>query len=124
MDIFTTQLTRVAPNKIRPDKLKVKGLAKDAKLKSLDAEHEHLDGHEAYIVTQQHVERQFHSDNNEAEELQHSNQNTHAVDNETALSDAIDKSHVANIEYEEDSESSAKDDADKIKKIKHLDIFV
>lgn len=124
MDIFTTQLTRVAPNKIKPDKLKVKGLAKDAKLQSLDEEHEHFDGHEAYIVTQQHAERQFHSDNDEAEELQHSSQHTNEAQNETALSDAIDKSHVANIEYEEDSKSSAKDDANKVKKIKHLDIFV
>lgn len=128
MDIFTTQLTRVAPNKIKPDKLRVKGLAKDAKLKSLDAEHEHLDGHEGYIVTQQHAEKQFHSNNEEAEKLQHTNQNATAAEtesaNDIALSDAIDKSHVSNIEYEEGDAKSGKDKTDKVKKIKHLDIFV
>lgn len=32
MDIFTTQLARLAPNKIEPEKLRVKAIAKDARI--------------------------------------------------------------------------------------------
>jgi hypothetical protein len=38
MDIFTTQLTQVAPNKIEPEKLKVKALAKEAKIHPVNDE--------------------------------------------------------------------------------------
>jgi len=60
VDIFTTQLTRVAPNRIRPEKLKVKSLAKDASSQSIEQEHDHLDGHEENTVTHQHAQKQFH----------------------------------------------------------------
>ncbi|NMP31331.1 hypothetical protein HII17_07135 [Thalassotalea sp. M1531] len=72
MDIFTTQLTRVAPNRIRPNKLKVKSLAKEARSQSIDQEHDHLDEHEVNTVTHQHAEKQFshHKDEDIAEQKQ------------------------------------------------------
>lgn len=38
MDIFTTQLTRVMPVRIIPDKLKVKALVKEGKMQPLNAQ--------------------------------------------------------------------------------------
>ena len=35
MDIFTTQLTRVVPNKLQPSKLKVRALSKDEQINPL-----------------------------------------------------------------------------------------
>ena len=56
MDIFTTQLTRVVPVKIKPEKLKVKGLAKDAKSRKLDQSIDQNDGHEQHSVSQQYAQ--------------------------------------------------------------------
>ncbi|QOL24631.1 hypothetical protein LP316_09765 [Thalassotalea sp. LPB0316] len=41
MDIFTTQLRRVVPVRIKPEKLKVKALAKDSKVGKLSEEQDH-----------------------------------------------------------------------------------
>ncbi len=59
MDIFTTQLTRVVPVTVKPQKLKVKSLAKDAKSSKLDVEHDHMDGHDLNTVTQQHAQAKY-----------------------------------------------------------------
>lgn len=59
MDIFTTQLAKVVPASIKPEKLRVKGLAKDAKTRQLDGEKDHLDEHERNTVTQQHAEQKY-----------------------------------------------------------------
>lgn len=44
MDIFTTQLTKVRQVPIKPDKLRVKSLSKDASASALDEEKDHLTG--------------------------------------------------------------------------------
>lgn len=44
MDIFTTQLTKVRQVPIKPNKLRVKSLSKDASASALDEEKDHLTG--------------------------------------------------------------------------------
>ncbi|WP_286261701.1 hypothetical protein [Thalassotalea atypica] len=94
MDIFTTQLTRVVPVKIKPEKLKVKGLAKDAKTRKLDQEIDQNDGHEQDALAQQYAQ-DFYQQSAEKK----------------AQTDAVDKNN-----------STPKDDSDEPPH--HLDIFV
>jgi len=48
MDIFTTQLTKVAPNQIRPEKLRVKAIAKDARIHKLKDDVKELESEETW----------------------------------------------------------------------------
>lgn len=48
MDIFTTQLTKVAPNRIRPEKLRVKAIAKDARIHKLKDDVKELESEETW----------------------------------------------------------------------------
>lgn len=87
MDIFTTQLTRVSPNRIRPASQKVKNVAKEADTQALEEEHDHLDHHEESTVTHQHAEQQFHQHNSshdgeEAIENKESAEKDHDTDDE------------------------------------------
>ena len=60
MDIFTTQLTRVAPNQAKPSKQRVKAAAKDAQTRSLDEEADHLrdDVEDNVLLIEQEQKRQ------------------------------------------------------------------
>lgn len=60
MDIFTTQLTRVAPNQAKPTKQRVKAAAKDAQTRSLDEEADHLreDVEDNVLLIEQEQKRQ------------------------------------------------------------------
>ena len=49
MDIFTTVLTRVVPNPIKPADLKVKALLKDAPVGKLKEDLDHLENHKYYF---------------------------------------------------------------------------
>ena len=49
MDIFTTQLTRVQPQPIKPRSLKVRALSKDAASPKLKEDHDHLENHDCYF---------------------------------------------------------------------------
>ena len=49
MDIFTTQLTRVVPVKIKTEQLKVKALVKDAAASKLSDDTDHLENHDYYF---------------------------------------------------------------------------
>ena len=49
MDIFTTQLTRVVPVPIKPTKLKVKALVKEAATRALDETLDEIEPHESYV---------------------------------------------------------------------------
>ncbi|WP_448552722.1 hypothetical protein [Thalassotalea montiporae] len=59
MDIFTTQLAKLAPNRLQPKKLKVNRLTKQSPSKNIDEEHEHLDAHDTTTTTFQHAKQQF-----------------------------------------------------------------
>ena len=55
MDIFTTQLTRVVPVKIRTEQLKVKALVKDAAASKLSDDPDHLENHDYYFDTDSRI---------------------------------------------------------------------
>lgn len=59
MDIFTTQLAKVAPNRLQPKKLKVNRLTKQTPSKNIDEEHDHLDNHDKTTSTFQHAQQHF-----------------------------------------------------------------
>ncbi|WP_448214055.1 hypothetical protein [Colwellia sp. MEBiC06753] len=106
MDIFTTQLTRVAPNKIKADKLRVKRLSKDASTQSIDDEHDHMDEHERYTVTQQHGQKKYSQQ-------------------QASSSEAPDEEVIEDIDNElQTDQHKNKIEKDEDNKIQHLDIFV
>ena len=68
MDIFTTQLTKVRQNPIKPEKLRVKSLNKDAAARSLDEEMDHLDEPQRDIDKAQQFEQHYHQSTDEPKE--------------------------------------------------------
>ncbi len=135
MDIFTTQLTRVVPARLKPAKLKVKGLVKDAKSRALDEEQDHLDDHERNTITQQYGQAHYQQElakqkeNISTEEEGKSNPyaNIANLDTEHILPSehpSLEKSELMkNAKPHEKSSDSDKDKDDK-EHPPHLDIFV
>ena len=62
MDIFTTQLSNVRQTPIKPNKLRVKSLQKDAKARSLNEEKDHLSGETS--SSDLHIHQYQHDDDN------------------------------------------------------------
>jgi len=71
MDIFTTQLARLVPVRIKPEKLKVKALAKDGGVGKLSEEHDPHLKDEVDVYIQSHQSEQSSS---EVEEQSHQSQ--------------------------------------------------
>lgn len=135
MDIFTTQLTRVVPVVIKPEKLKVKSLAKDEKLGKLDQKHDQLDEHELTSVTQQSAQAQYkNKENNENKEheeehlaqpeetLHVSADNIEASEHPSFTKAELLQGHTEVVDSSDISDDK-QEDKDKAK-IKHLDLFV
>lgn len=95
MDIFTTQLRRVVPVRIKPEKLKVKALAKDDRVGKID-------------------EEQDHSLKDEVDVYIHNQQDEHSSDSEMH--------HASDISQEDADKSTSKDNEKS--KGNRLDIFV
>ncbi|MFT6900418.1 MAG: hypothetical protein ACJAXS_000580 [Colwellia sp.] len=49
MDIFTTVLTRVVQVQIKPERLRVKALAKEPSINKLTDDPDHIESHENYV---------------------------------------------------------------------------
>lgn len=113
MDIFTTQLTRVRQVPIKPSKLRVKSLAKEAKTRTLDEEKDHLDEHELNTATQQYAENYFREN---AEE-----QDSSDSDLEHKLSQSAGEAAKASVNEDRSDKTGADDDKNDHP---HLDIFV
>ena len=111
MDIFTTQLTRVVPNRLKPAKLKVKGLAKEARSQNIDQEHDHLDEHDKTTATYQRAHEQF-SPHGEINPDAEQGENDQQAGNQQQLADKA---------KDEKSQDDNKDDEPPIK---HFDLFV
>lgn len=134
MDIFTTQLTRVVPARLKPTKLKVKGLAKDAKSRALDEEQDHLDGHERNTITQQYGQAHYQQDiakqnKDVGEEEAESNPyaNIANLDTEHILPSehpSIEKSDLIKSAKSHEKTSDSDKDKDDKDQPPHLDIFV
>ncbi|REL26443.1 hypothetical protein DXX93_07520 [Thalassotalea euphylliae] len=97
MDIFTTQLAKLAPNRLQPKKLKVNRLTKQSPAKNIDEEREHLDAHDTTTTTFQHAKQQF-SDVVDAEIAHQQNANADddkgIVDNEKSPLSAEASQHA------------------------------
>lgn len=63
MDIFTTALTKVRSTPIKPEKLRVKSLKKEAAIKSLTDNENHLEEHELYSIEEKEKEKEKSDDN-------------------------------------------------------------
>lgn len=103
MDIFTTQLTRVVPVTIKPEKLKVKALVKEANIREFEEELDHLDGHEQTVEKPKYK----HKDSDQQS----------AKDNK--------ETELDNVIPDASSESSIRQDkGDDDEEVHHLDIYV
>lgn len=124
MDIFTTQLVKVRQTPIKPSRLKVKGLAKDAQARTLDEEKDHLLGEtqseELHPLLKQAKQDLSQEHNHQGE---HDDTNTKP---ETELVAAEDDQHLLTYEKYPSTSSNKteeKDDDDK-NQPPHLDLFV
>jgi hypothetical protein len=64
MDIFTTQLTRLQPVPIKPEKLKVKALSKDSAIRKLKEQTKEFEADE-YLPTGQQIDDHHESDSSQ-----------------------------------------------------------
>ncbi|MFQ3209305.1 MAG: hypothetical protein ACI9U5_001402 [Colwellia sp.] len=117
MDIFTTQLTRVVPVPIKPVRIKVKALLKDAANTKLSHDPDHLENHEYYFAKE---DEQYHSCQQEAK--QHSFKEQHAQQ----------KTDIGELEFNDDElaakksialEALDKETNQTNNKPKHLDLY-
>lgn len=125
MDIFTTQLTRVVPVTIQPEKLKVKALLKGEPLGELKDDMKELTASDYafyHNASQKQQEQQKQSSNNptrNADVLDEEEQLAAVRDIEVAQS--YDKKILLDNKNLSDKEPSG---STKKEKLKHFDIFV
>lgn len=122
MDIFTTVLTKVRPTPIKPEKLRVKALEKDAETQKLKEDHDHLEDHDLYFIKgkkqrdskQEQPQAKQHSKASSsqvnAEEHEFSDENI--IPSESVITDKQEILHP-NKPHDDDEED-----------IKHLDIYI
>lgn len=108
MDIFTTQLTKIRQQPIKPEKLRVKSLKKDAQTRALNEEKDHLTGE-----TQSpdlHITHYEHDD--EANSSEPESYSLKSIKSETPISDGVD--------INDDEDENKKDAGEN----RHIDLFV
>lgn len=118
MDIFTTALTKVRAVPIKPEKLRVKSLHKEAAAKPLSEDDEHIEGHQLYFVREkQEDEQQEFAENNENNSTRPEGSN--AVESPQVVADEgnllLHKEDITHPKKEQD-----KPDQD----TPHLDIYI
>ncbi len=116
MDIFTTALAQIRSNPIKPEKLRVKALRKEAATNELTDDIDHLEDHQLFFVDekthrQQKQQQQQTPEQKTKSTLATSNQDVAASDDVIVHKQDILHPH-----------SSHDDDEDQ--DIKHLDIYI
>ncbi|MDO6447092.1 hypothetical protein Q4493_15075 [Colwellia sp. 1_MG-2023] len=124
MDIFTTVLTKVRPTPIKPEKLRVKALKKDAETQKLKEDHDHVENHDLYFIKgkKQHDSKQ---DSQQAKQGQGSNDETTTIkaeEDEFTDENIIPTESVITDKQDILHPKKAHDDDEE--NIKHLDIFI
>ncbi len=106
MDIFTTALTRVVPEPIKPANLKVKALLKEAATGKLKEDLDHLENHEYYFA-EKPAEKEEPASADEQE-------------GETAAKNASADENL----NEDDVKKSEQEINESKEEVKHLDLYV
>ena len=109
MDIFTTQLTRVVQEPIKPANIKVKALLKDAANAKLKEDPDHLENHEYYFTSDSD---QYHSSKDGAKQ-EPKEQQAHPEEEEPAQTEVVTQKAT-----ESDTTTGAQKN-----KPKHLDLY-
>lgn len=104
MDIFTTALTKVRLTPIKPEKLRVKSLKKEAATKELSDDIDHLEDHDLYFVEEKNKEK-------------------NKKNQQSASHDSSDEEPVI-LHKQDILHPKTHDHDDKVDDDKHLDIFV
>ncbi|WP_286235226.1 hypothetical protein [Thalassotalea sediminis] len=119
MDIFTTALTRVRTTPIKPDKLRVKSLSKQAATKALSDDLDHLEDHELYFVkdAHSHAEQQQESPTEQETKANSESESPQYVVDEIVEPEILHKQDVLHPKHQEEDKD---DDDDQ----PHLDIYV
>lgn len=122
MDIFTTALTKVRPTPIKPEKLRVKALAKEPETRELTEDLDHLEDHDLYFIKEkkrgdqkqhpQQENQQSKSTSACTEQESHEFTDKNIVPSESVITDKQEILHPHKEKGEDD------------KDVKHLDIFV
>lgn len=139
MDIFTTALTKVRATPIKPEKLRVKALRKDAAASKLTDDENHLEQHDIYFVEENahkksksqqqnhssHVEKdENHKAEKEPLEAQHSeiDSDDEGFEQGIIASESVitHKQEILHPKKQHDDLTDNEGDEE----IKHLDIFI
>jgi GTPase involved in cell partitioning and DNA repair len=118
MDIFTTVLTRVVSVPIKPERLRVKPLTKEAAINELTDDLDHLENHEHYVVL-----AKKDSDQKEHQENKKKHQSTSAVIADTIVDNTHDDTDNV-ITHKDELTHPKKSHDEPDEDITHLDIFV
>lgn len=114
MDIFTTQLTRVVPVPIKPAKLKVKALLKDAGAGKLKEDLDHLENHDYY----------FNQSDESIQALKDEQEHQSTKDDEKNAESSNQIKDDAKKKAEQSSEKANHDEVIEVDGVKHLDLYV
>ncbi|MDO6427860.1 hypothetical protein Q4489_12600 [Thalassotalea sp. 1_MG-2023] len=118
MDIFTTALTKVRPTPIKPDKLRVKSLSKQAATKALSDDVDHVEDHHLYFVKDSQSDQKSAHSNVQAPEADQEQTPPQYVVDEVVEPEILHKQDVLHPKPSQDKND--KDDDEK----PHLDIYV
>ena len=121
MDIFTTALTRVRTTPIKPDKLRVKSLSKQAATKALSDDLDHLEDHELYFVKDAHSQTKQQQESLTEQETKPNSESEspqYVVD-EIVEPDILHKQDVLHPKQHQEEDKDDDDDNQP-----HLDIYV
>lgn len=118
MDIFTTVLTRVVSVPIKPERLRVKPLTKEAAINELTDDLDHLENHEHYVAL---------AKKDSAQKEHQENKNKHRSTSSANADTLVDHNHddTDNVITHKDELTHPKKNHDEPDEdITHLDIFV
>ena len=114
MDIFTTVLTKVRTTPIKPEKLRVKSLTKDAATREIDEESGQLDEYARYKISEQAKSHQKQTHGKNQQQLNDQELDLDIVPEEPAIL------HKQDITQPKKTQAKDKDDDE----TEHLDIYV
>lgn len=118
MDIFTTALTKVRTTPIKPDKLRVKSLSKQAATKALSDDIDHLEDHHLYFVKESSPEPEKHEADIADKDAETQQESPQYIVDEVMEPEILHKQDVLHPKHSQEKHDD--DDDEK----PHLDIYV
>lgn len=99
MDIFTTYLTKVQRTPIKPAKLKVKALVKDASSSALTDDTDHLENHDYYFTS-----KNAHDGSSESQSARNNEEEQNSSNTIITKTQMIEREHNSKNKHDNESD--------------------